>query len=397
MRVLIAEDERITRTTLARQLERWGHEVVATENGREAWERLQEDRFDIVLTDWEMPELSGVELIKKIRGLEGRDYIYVILLTSRSDKGDIVSGIEAGADDYVSKPFDRGELRVRLLAGERVVQLERALKQQNEELRLAGERMRRDLEAASRVQRAMLPDGGVATDAVRAAHDYIPTDELAGDGLGFHLIDDRHLVAYVVDVTGHGVPAALLAVTAMHALSPAAGGLMSADAFADGAPDPAPVLAELNRRFSAGTVSSRFLTMILCVLDLQTGRLRFARAGHPLPVLVRAGRVTPVDDEGGLPLGILADAEYEGVELDLEPGDRIFLYSDGFTEQARSGGDEQFGDARLHEALLGDDGAAFDGASRRAIRALTDWAGGGGFQDDVSLVAIEWLGGAERA
>ncbi|MEC9373291.1 MAG: response regulator, partial [Planctomycetota bacterium] len=223
MRVLIAEDERITRASLTRQLEKWGHEVTAAENGREAWERFQSDQFDIVLTDWEMPELSGLELVERIRSVERPEYTYVILLTSRSDKGDIVKGIEAGADDFVSKPFDREELRVRLLSGERVVTLERRLNRQNDELRLAGERTRRDLEAAARVQRAMLPKAGIQKGPVRAAFLYAPTDELAGDALGFHIVDDRFLIAYVVDVTGHGVPAALLAVTAMHALSPAAG------------------------------------------------------------------------------------------------------------------------------------------------------------------------------
>ena len=119
MRILIAEDERITRMTLARQLQNWGHEVTAAEDGEQAWERFGTAAFDVVITDWEMPRLSGVELVGRIRGTPRAAYTYVIILTSRSDKSDIVSGIEAGADDFVSKPFDREELRVRLLAGER--------------------------------------------------------------------------------------------------------------------------------------------------------------------------------------------------------------------------------------------------------------------------------------
>ena len=149
MRILVAEDERITRVSLIRQLERWGHEVTAAEDGQRAWELFASDQFDIVLTDWEMPRLSGVELIERIRG--GRDgaagFVYVVMLTSRSDKSDVVRGIEAGADDFLAKPFDQEELRVRLFAGERIVRLERTLQAQNAELRTAGERMRRDLHA----------------------------------------------------------------------------------------------------------------------------------------------------------------------------------------------------------------------------------------------------------
>src|SRR5437879_4161209 len=119
MRILIAEDERITRMTLARQLQSWRHEITAAEDGMEAWEQFNLVEFDIVITDWEMPGLSGVELVRRIREVPRSIYTYVIILTSRSDKSDVVKGIEAGADDFVSKPFDREELRVRLLAGER--------------------------------------------------------------------------------------------------------------------------------------------------------------------------------------------------------------------------------------------------------------------------------------
>ena len=161
-----------------------------------------------------------MEFVRRIRQAAAAAYTYVIILTSRSDKADVVSGIEAGADDFVSKPFDREELRVRLLAGERVVRLERALSRQNAELRDANERIRLGLEAAARVQRSMLPRQNIVTPHVRTAWKYVPTDELAGDAIGLHLIDDRYLVAYVLDVSGHGVPAALLSVTAMHTLEP---------------------------------------------------------------------------------------------------------------------------------------------------------------------------------
>lgn len=392
MRVLVAEDERITRTTLVRQLARWGHEVVETENGLEAWDTFRNGRFDIVLTDWEMPGLSGVELVQRIRDREAPEYVYVILLTSRSEKSDVISGIEAGADDYVSKPFDHGELRVRLLAGERVVRLERALKRQNDDLREAGERMRRDLQAASRVQRAMLPGENISARCARACFEYAPTDELAGDGLGFHTVDDRYLISYVVDVTGHGVPAALLAVTAMHALSPAAGGLTPAHAMRDGWLDPAVVTADLNRRFSAGGNDGRFLTMILCVLDMQTGRFRFSRAGHPLPIISRRGRAISVDENGGLPLGILDDETFESVEITLEPGDRIFLFSDGFAEQTRAEDNEQFGEDRLRAALLEGGDTSINEVAARAVTTLADWAGSRRFADDVSLIALEWMG-----
>lgn len=180
MRILVAEDDRITRASLARQLAAWDHQVAEAQDGEAAWSLFQTSRYDLVITDWEMPRLSGVEFIERIRQSNRPEYVYIIMLTSHSDKSDVVKGIEAGADDFVSKPFDREELRVRLLAGERIVRLERTLSQQNNQLQEASNRMRHDLDAAARVQRAMLPRQRIATPLVQAAWAYEPTDELAG-------------------------------------------------------------------------------------------------------------------------------------------------------------------------------------------------------------------------
>jgi sigma-B regulation protein RsbU (phosphoserine phosphatase) len=394
MRILVAEDDRITRANLSRQLKLWGHEIVAAEDGQSAWELYESGTFDIVLTDWEMPRMSGLELIQHIRKLNRRGYVYVLMLTSRSEKTDLVAGIEAGADDFVSKPFDREELRVRLLAGERVVTLEQALLRQNEQLQEANDRIRRDLDAAARVQRAMLPKSNIETPSARTAWVYVPTDELAGDAIGLHLIEDRYLVSYVVDVSGHGVPAALLSVTAMHYLEPVPeatsflrdpggqGGLGSVRR-------PAQVVGELNRRFSSDNSDNRFLTMILTVLDTQTGQLHVCAAGHPMPIILRRGEVVPVNAAGGMPIAIFNEAEYDETLVELQPGDRFVLFSDGMVEQANAGGDE-FGEDRLVEKIKSLAGGKIQSVTGACIDSLAVWAGGRNFTDDVSLVMVEY-------
>jgi CheY-like chemotaxis protein len=137
MQVLIAEDDPTSRRLLQSCLERWGYEVAATENGASAWERFQQDEFPIVITDWLMPEMDGLELIRRVRCCERPGYAYTILLTAKAQKEDIVEGMEAGADDFLTKPFDRDELRVRLRAGERIIRLEKTLAEQNRVLREA--------------------------------------------------------------------------------------------------------------------------------------------------------------------------------------------------------------------------------------------------------------------
>ena len=137
MKLLIAEDDPVSRRLLQNYLQKWGHEVVATTNGAEAWQRFQAEPFPLVISDWNMPEMDGLELVKRIRAQPDRGYSYIILVTDKSQKEDVVTGMDAGADDFITKPFDRDELHARLRAGERIVALERRLEEQNHALRTA--------------------------------------------------------------------------------------------------------------------------------------------------------------------------------------------------------------------------------------------------------------------
>jgi len=126
MKVLIVDDDPMSRKLLRTYLEKWGYEVTQAEDGAMGWALFQTDDFPLVIADWMMPEMDGVELVRHIRAHERRGFVYCILLTARSHKEDLVEGMDAGADDFLSKPFDRDELRVRLREGERIVKLERA-------------------------------------------------------------------------------------------------------------------------------------------------------------------------------------------------------------------------------------------------------------------------------
>jgi two-component system, NtrC family, sensor kinase len=134
MKVLVADDEAISRKLLSNYLQKWGHEVVVAEDGAQAWELFEGGEFRIVLSDWMMPEVDGLELIRRIRAHDTVGYVYVILLTAKAQKEDVVEGMEAGADDFVAKPFDRDELRVRLWEGERMIQLHQTLAERNRDL-----------------------------------------------------------------------------------------------------------------------------------------------------------------------------------------------------------------------------------------------------------------------
>lgn len=134
MRILVVEDDLVSRRLLGKILDSWGHEVLTAENGQEAWKILQEENLRFVVADWMMPVMDGVELCRKIRSADISGYVYFILLTGKDRKEDIIEGLDGGADDYVTKPFDRDELKVRIRAGERILKLEKELTEKNTEL-----------------------------------------------------------------------------------------------------------------------------------------------------------------------------------------------------------------------------------------------------------------------
>ena len=323
MRVLIAEDERITRRKLQRELQSWGFDVATVENGAEAWELCQERSFDLVVSDWEMPKMNGPELVRQIRASTNESYTYVILLTARSQTEDIVEGMDAGADDFVSKPFDRHELRARVRAGERILQLERRLALHNQ-------RMKNDLQAAARYVRSLIPEP--SAQPVKIDWRYLPSADLGGDVLGYHWLDEDHLALYLVDVTGHGLDSAFLAVTVMNVLRSQS--LPGTDFH-----EPGQVLGALNLAFPMEKYGEKMFTIWYGVLQRSTSELCWSGGGHPPALLFEGEEKEPVrlESEGPM-IGMMPWPEFTSTRSVIRVPTRLYLYSDGVHEIRKTDG-----------------------------------------------------------
>ncbi len=400
MKVLIAEDDFISAQVLQNYLEKWGHEVVTAENGVDAWRKFEQDDIAMVISDWMMPEMDGLELVRRIRAAEKPGYVYVILLTAKSTKDDIVRGMEAGADDFLAKPFDHEELRVRLRAGERIVRLEQKLAGRNDELETANSqiinanrRMKRDLDVAAKIQRALLPTNLPEFPNARFAWAFIPCEELAGDILGVVGLDERHAGLYVLDVSGHGVAAALSSVSVRHFLSPIASETSLLRRTASGSSTirivpPAEVADELNRQFPMDAATAQFFTLLYGVLDVAQREFRYVSAGHLPPIHVPRDHASIALAASGYPIGIVDHADYSERLVTMEAGDRLYLYSDGVSEAFNSDG-QQFGTERLLQTLDEGRQMPLDDSLRHLLTRLAEWSGTPRPVDDISMLAVE--------
>lgn len=273
-----------------------------------------------------------------------------------------------------------GELRKR---GEELAAL-------NQELAVTNARLRRDLQAAARIQQALLPAKLPDTAPVCLAWTYRPCEELGGDLLNIFALDDRRVGLYLLDVSGHGVAASLLSVTVSHLLSPH-GDSSLLKVQQNGSPSqlarPSEVIHRLNSQLCPDN-SEQFFTLFYGILDLSSHTLRYANAGHPGPVVLSEKAEPTVLQNSGLPAGITEQAEYEDAEVVFQAGDRFWLYSDGLVEAMNAAG-EQFGKGRMLTALQAVGSDSLTDTVRRVLREVETWTGDRGPQDDISLIALE--------
>jgi sigma-B regulation protein RsbU (phosphoserine phosphatase) len=393
MRVLIADDDRLQRGLLETALSAWGYDVTCVDNGMRAWELLQgRSEFSVLITDWVMPELDGVALCRKLREEPRDPYLPVILITSREDPEDMVEALHSGADAFLKKPFDPSQLLAQIRVAERILKLEERLAEQLRELRGANTRLESGLTAAAAVQLSLLPEVSPKIHGVNFEWSYEACEMLGGDMFNIFRLDERRVGMYVLDVSGHGPSAALQSVTLSHVLTPfdQQGGILKRISESSGryeVTSPAQVASRLNREFPLIERSGQFFTFLYGILDVETRVVRYVKAGHPGPLVVSRDGVRCLEKGGGIPIGILPDAEYEEEQLELSPGDGLVFYTDGVLETF-SVDREAFGLDRMIQSIAEASGGITQ--RLRALRlSLDEFSRGSPRRDDVTFVGLE--------
>jgi sigma-B regulation protein RsbU (phosphoserine phosphatase) len=389
LRIVVADDEQDMRDYFRKVLPRLGHVVVGVaRDGQELIERCRALEPDLVVTDIKMPDMDGIEAA---RVLNARRRVPVVLVSAYHDP-EMVQRAEADYIlGYLVKPIKQADLGPVIALAAWRLHMEEELRLAKEAAERAYERIRRDIQVAANLQRALLPANLPVVSGIRFAWEYRPCTELAGDGLNVFWLDDDHLGLYLLDVCGHGVAAALLSVTLARLLSPL---LHQSTLLRVPEPDrkgyrlvpPAEVAVQLNRWMAANPPGDQYFTMIYGILDVHTHRLRYVSAGHPGPILVPAGGQPQHLNVPGFPIGMVIDADYQDRELELHPGDRLFLYSDGITEAGNTAG-EPFGPSRLRQVIRDCPSDAVDGATKAILGEVLAWSSNRP-DDDLSILAV---------
>lgn len=370
-RVLLVDDAKVNLDILVEGLKS-DHKLSLALNGETALQIAARTPPDLVLLDIVMPGMDGYEVCRRLRQMPETAEVPIMFLSSLEEIQNKTLGFEAGANDYLTKPFDMLEVKARVRS------LLKA-KAYSDEVK---EQIASELRFAREIQMGMLPH-----DFTPVEHDYgvqfgavlEPAREVGGDLYGVCPAGAERLVVFVGDVSGKSIPASMFMVRA----------ISLARLLAREIPRPERILARLNDELAADNPSGMFVTFLCAVFEPKSGRLTLANAGHCRPVL-RPAHEPPywAMKNLGTALGFEPGLEFERAELNLRPGDSLILYSDGVTE-AFNPQDECYGNDRLLADAGGFDGSSASGITAALLEKVRAFAHGAPQSDDIAILTLQ--------
>jgi serine phosphatase RsbU (regulator of sigma subunit) len=382
-RLLLVEDSSTMRRMLATMLKEQGYEVETANDGLQGLAKGRlEPQPELILTDYEMPELDGAGLCRAVKADKELRSIPVLMLTTLGEAQSKIAGLEAGADDYIEKPKGQEEFRVlcaRINAHLRIADLRAELSERNRLLEAAHKKLTFELELARKVQLALMPRPPKPRGLLRVAVRYRPANQLGGDLYDFYRLENNRLGILVADVSGHGVNSAMLS------------GMVKALAasLSIAVLEPGELLAGLDVATEQYFPEGYFCTGFYLIADEETGLVRYAGVGHPPAIIVGPnGPRTLPSNPGMLGIGMVDGTAGSTDRLDLS--ESLVIYTDGLTD-AMDASDVLFGEDRLKTLLQSHHGADPAEILSQVERELDQYTAPGRPADDINIIVLQHL------
>jgi phosphoserine phosphatase RsbU/P len=370
--ILIIDDDPVTKLMLRRILEQQGYTVDTAQDGQEGIQKAVTMQPALIICDWLMPITDGLEVCRFVKSTAKLCTTFFVLLTSRVDLEDRIEGLNAGADEFLAKPIDMNELKARVRAGLRLHQL-------NQDLQAQKQVLEAELAEAASYVRSILPAPMQTPFQIESL--FLPSRQLGGDCFDYFWLNPETLVIYLLDVSGHGLGAALPSVSILNLLR-------SQSLSGVNYNEPAEILAALNRGFQMSQHSDKYFTMWYGVYHHPTQTLKFASAGHPPALLWSQSNRGQELKTQGFPIGLFPDAAYCSKICTVSAQSTLYIFSDGVYEVHQPDG-EIWG---LHslQLLMQDNPSHPKLTLPELMQDIQDHAKCEGFLDDFSLIKVRF-------
>jgi phosphoserine phosphatase RsbU/P len=376
--ILVVDDDAMSRKVLAQLLVSAGYNCRVCEDGSEALQIVHARPPSLLLLDFDMPGPNGAEVLKRLRSDQhpAIAQIPAIMLTAHGSEASEVTCLQAGADDFVTKPINAAVLRARIETQLRLRSMRRQLERQNDELEEWRRNLERDLEAARLTQQSLIPQKPPRLPGWQVATCYRPVIQVGGDIYGWLPMKDGRVLFWIADGTGHGAAAALLTTLAKLLFHH---GSVEHDA-------PATVMERVNSDFRSIFGARSFMTAMCVALDPANGHASVVGAGHPPLLVIRNNGATESIASIAPPLGLIERPEFTETMVDFKPGDAFLLYTDGLFLRVK-GERRRLTPERLKEMLNHPASSAETLLKGILTQAVPDNAGEA-LPDDMAVLAV---------
>lgn len=378
-KILIIDDDPIIRAALRKTLQNQGYDTTIASNGEEGIKQATLIHPALIICDWMMTNLDGLEVCRRIKSQPELATTFFILLTAKGEVEDRVEGLDAGADEFLSKPLEMNELKARVRAGLRIHQLNQDLQAQKQALETLNQNFRSELAEAADYVRSLLPAplvGDINTQAL-----FVPSAQLGGDCFDYYWLDDDHLAIYLLDVSGHGVGSALLSVSVLNVLRSQS--LPKTNFY-----QPGEVLKALNSAFQMVNHGEKYFTIWYGVYNREQRQLIYANAGHPPALLINKNPSNIEQLEPtGLPIGFLPDVDFDCNTCEIVENSTLYIFSDGAYEIQQLD-DTVWGLSALNDLLQ--DFTKNNSSLENLLQQIIAVSNKNTLDDDLSLLKVEF-------